>query len=70
VTHPESSRVVRSAGFTLFVALITVAIIGILASIALASCADCERRGKTLDATNKLADQRVCTEQFFMDNRS
>lgn len=59
-----------SRGFTLIEVLITVAIVGILASIALPFYTDYIRRGKTQEATSQLANMRVRMEQWYQDNRS
>lgn len=60
----------RQAGFTLIELMITVAIIGILAAVALPSYRDYVIRGRIPDATSNLAVKRVQMEQFFMDNRT
>jgi len=57
-------------GFTLIELLITVAIVGILASVALPMYNDYVTRGKLVDATTQLADGRVKMEQYFQDNRT
>jgi type IV pilus assembly protein PilE len=57
-------------GFTLIELMITVAIIAVLAAIALPSYTDYIRRGKIINATQRLSDARVRMEQFFLDNRA
>ena len=61
---------VKSAGFTLLEVLITVAIVGILAAIALPSYSEYITRSKIIEATSKLGDLRTDMERFFMDNRT
>jgi type IV pilus assembly protein PilE len=60
---------VRHAGFTLIEVLITVAIVGILAAIALPSYNDYILRSKIIDGTAKLGDFRLQMEKYFLDNR-
>lgn len=64
------STVLRSAGFTLIEVMVTVAIVGVLAAIALPNYSEYITRGKLLDAHTKLADLRAQQERYFMDNRS
>lgn len=60
----------KQLGFTLIELMITVAVIGILAAVALPGYKDYLTRGKIPDATSGLAVKRTQIEQFFMDNRS
>lgn len=59
-----------ASGFTLIELMITVAILGILSSIALPSYRDYVTRGKIPEALGTLAAKRVQMEQFFLDNRT
>lgn len=58
------------AGFTLIEAMITVAIIAIMAAIALPSYNEYVIRSKLTEATTTLADLRVKLEQYYQDNRT
>ncbi|WP_276311972.1 type IV pilin protein [Variovorax beijingensis] len=59
-----------SRGFTLIEVMITVAIIGVLAAIAIPSYQDYVRRGYVVDGTNALATMRADMERYYQDNRT
>ncbi len=59
----------QSRGFTLIELMITIAIIGILAGVALPAYNEYARRAKLTEAFTGLADFRVRMEQFYQDNR-
>ncbi|UVH57621.1 prepilin-type N-terminal cleavage/methylation domain-containing protein [Variovorax paradoxus] len=60
----------QSRGFTLIEIMITVAIIGVLAAIAIPSYQDYVRRGYVVDGTNGLSTMRADMERYFQDNRT
>ena len=57
-------------GFTLIEVMITVAIVGILAAVALPSYREYIIRGQLTDATNGLSAMRANMERHFQDNRT
>jgi len=59
----------RLQGFTLIELMITIAIIGILSSIALPAYNDYVKRGKLTEATATLSDLRFQMERYYQDNR-
>jgi type IV pilus assembly protein PilE len=56
--------------FTLIEAMVVVAIVATLATIALPSYADYVRRSRLLEAVARLADARTRMEAYFLDERS
>ncbi|MEJ1162951.1 type IV pilin protein [Variovorax sp. CCNWLW186] len=67
--HASQSRR-GSSGFTLIEVMITVAIIGILAAIAIPSYRDYVLRGQLVEAHNALSALRANMERHFQDNRT
>jgi len=67
---PFRDRTSCARGFTLIELMITVAIVGILATIAYPSYSDYVLRGRLVDATNTLAATSARMEQYFQDNRT
>jgi prepilin-type N-terminal cleavage/methylation domain-containing protein len=65
---PSAPR--QSRGFTLIEVMITVAIVGILAAIAIPNYRDYVLRGQIVDATNALSELRARMERHFQDNRT
>src|SRR6202171_5682184 len=60
----------RARGFTLIEMMIVVGVIGILAAIAIPNYSDYVRRGKIIEATQRLSEARTKLEQWFLDNRT
>ena len=60
----------RAAGFTLIELMITVAIVGILAMVALPAYKDYVKRGKLTEAFNQLSACSVTFGQYYQDNRT
>jgi len=65
----DSAKAIQK-GFTLIELMITVAIIGILAGVAMPAYSDYVIRGKLQEGTSTLAAARVRLEQFYQDNRT
>lgn len=61
--------IAKHVGFTLIELMITVAIIGILAGIAIPSYTDYVKQGYTVDAINSLSSMRARLEQHYQDYR-
>lgn len=60
----------RGAGFTLIELMITVAIVGILAAVALPQYKQYSLRGKLTEAFNQLSSCAVTLGQYYQDNRT
>lgn len=57
-------------GFTLIEAMVTVAVVGILAAVAYPAYGDYLLRGRLADATNALSAMQARLEQHYQDNRT
>ncbi len=68
--HRTATARRRHRGFTLIEVMITVAIVGILAAVALPSYREYIIRGQLTDATNGLSAIRANMERHFQDNRT
>ena len=60
----------KQSGFTLIEMMITVAIVGILAAVAVPQYQDFVTRGQLVEAHAGLGAFRVQMEQFYQDNRN
>lgn len=60
----------KQSGFTLIEIMITVAVLGILAAIAVPQYQDFVTRGQLVEASTGLGGFRVQMEQFYQDNRN
>ncbi len=69
-TAASRFKLSRMAGFTLIELMVTIVIVGILASIALPMYGDYVTRSRISDATGLLANKRARMELFFDNNHT
>jgi len=70
VIHTTSPHRRLQRGFTLIELMITVAIIGILARVAVPAYLDYVKRGKLAEAFNQLSSCSMTMGQYYQDNRT
>ena len=62
--------IIKNKGFTLIELMITVLIVGILASIAVPAYRDYVLRAQLTEGISEMANMRTKLEQYFQDNRT
>jgi len=65
-----SSFKVKRKSFTLIEVLLTVVVLGVLFTVAIANYINFQRRAKTSEAKNSLGSIRTCQEIYYLENGS
>jgi general secretion pathway protein G len=69
-TRIAPSNAVRAGGFTIIEAMVTIAVIALLSSIAIPMYRDYQENARVLQAANDIGSIAALIQHFFMDNRA